>query len=221
MADISAALVFQLRKATDAPVVDCKAALTETDGDFDKAIEYLEIKKKAKASKKMDRIAAEGKVESYIHAGGRIGVLVEVNCETDFAAKADAFNELVKDLCLHIAACNPHYVTSDEIPESVKADRRAIYLAQTIEEGKPEKMLEKITDGKLNKWLMEASLLDQPFVKNPDVKVREHLLKISGGIGEKIAVRRFVRFELGEGLEKRKENFAEDVAAAQAAAGGH
>ncbi len=213
MAEITASLVSQLRQATGAGMMDCKGALVECGGDYDKAVEYLEVKKIAKAAKKAGRIAAEGQVASYVHQGGKIGVLVEINCETDFAAKAPQFTDLVKDICLHIVASNPQFVTAEEVPENVKADRRAILLAQTIEEGKPEKILDRITDGKLAKWLQESVLLDQPFVKNPEVTVRAYVEKTSAEIGEKIAVRRFVRFELGEGLEKRKDNFAEEVAA--------
>lgn len=213
MAEISASLVMKLRQDTGAGIVDCKAALTETAGDYQKALEYLEIKKKAKAAKKADRIAAEGLVHAYIHQGGRIGVLCEVNIETDFAAKSPGFIEFVKDVCLHIAATGPQFVSADEVPESLKAQRREVFRQQTIEEGKPEKMLEKITEGKLEKWLKEIVLLDQSFVKNPELTVRAHLERTTGEIGEKISIRRFARFELGEGMEKRKDNFAEEVAA--------
>ncbi len=213
MAEITASLVAQLRQATGAGMMDCKSALVEVGGDYDKAVEYLEVKKKAKAAKKAGRIAAEGQVASYIHLGGKIGVLVEINCETDFAAKSPAFSELVKDICLHIAASNPQFVTADEVPEAIKAERRQVFRQQTIEEGKPEKIIEKITDGKLAKWLQESVLLDQQFVKNPELTVRGYVEKVTGEIGEKIAVRRFVRYELGEGLEKRKDNFVEEVAA--------
>jgi elongation factor Ts len=213
MAEIPASLVMKLRQETGAGLMDCKGALSETNGDFAKALEYLEIKKKSKAAKKAGRIAAEGQVASYVHTGGRIGVLVEINCETDFAAKAPQFTELVRDICLHIAASNPQVVSSDEIADTLKAERREMFRQQTIEEGKPEKMIEKITDGKLAKWTEEVSLLDQKFVKSPDTTVRAYVEKTSADIGEKIAVRRFVRFELGEGIEKKKDNFAEEVAA--------
>lgn len=213
MAEISASLVMQLRQATGAGMMDCKAALAEVSGDYNKAVEYLEVKKKSKAAKKAGRIAAEGQVASYVHMGGKIGVLVEINCETDFAAKAATFNDLVKDVCLHIAAANPQFVSADEVPEAVKEERRSVFRLQTIEEGKPEKIVDKIADGKLAKWLQESVLLDQPFVKNPDLTVRAYVEKTSGELGEKIDVRRFVRFELGEGIEKRTVNFAEEVAA--------
>ena len=214
MADISAKTVMKLRQATAAGIMDCKKALAEVGGDFDKAVEYLQVKKKAKAAKKADRIAAEGTVASYVHMGGKIGVLCEINSETDFAAKSDLFQTLVADVCMHIAAMNPTVVSSDDMPAEEIEKQKQIFIAQVIEEGKPEALAERIVGGKLNKWLKEGALLEQKFVKNPELTIREYLETTSGEIGEKLSIRRFVRYELGEGLEKRSENFAEEVAAA-------
>ncbi|MFT7624720.1 MAG: elongation factor Ts [Myxococcota bacterium] len=209
---IPAKLVFELRKATGAGMMDCKKALQETESDFDKAVEYLQIKKKATAAKKSTRIAAEGIVGSYIHMGGKIGVICEVNIETDFAAKNEMFTGFVQDICMHIAALGPKYVTSDEIPAEEIERQKRIFIAQVVEEGKPEAIAEKIVAGKINKWMKQDSLLDQKFVKDDKKTVREYQTAITGDIGEKISIRRFVRFELGEGLAKREENFAEEVA---------
>lgn len=212
MAEITPALVKELREMTGAGFTDCKKALAETDGDIQKAAEALQIKKKAKAAKKSGRIAAEGRVASYIHLGGRIGVLVEVNCETDFAAKSAKFGELVEDICLHIAAKAPAVVRPDDLPDETVATQKAIFIAQVIDEGKPEKLAERIVEGKLAKWKQEQALLDQEFVKDDAKTVAEHVAEISGEIGERIDVRRFVRYELGEGLEKRKYDIAAEVA---------
>jgi elongation factor Ts len=214
MADISAKDVMTLRQQTGAGIMDCKKALAESDGSFDKAVEYLQVKKIAKAAKKAGRIAAEGTVASYIHMGGKIGVLCEVNCETDFAAKSDQFQGFLADVCMHIAALNPHVVSTDEISQTDIDAQKRIFVAQVIEEGKPEAIAEKIVVGKLNKWKNEGALLEQKFVKNPSVTIRQHMETTSGDIGEKLTIRRFVRFEMGEGLQKRQENFADEVAAA-------
>lgn len=208
---ISAKLVKELRDKTGAGMMDCKKALTETNGDMDKAMEYLREKGIAKAAKKADRIAAEGVVESYIHAGGRIGVLVEVNCETDFVAKTDEFKTFVRDIAMQIAAMNPKYVRSEEIPESEIEKERKILRQQALEEGKPENIVDKMVEGRLKKHFKEICLLDQAFVKDPDKTVDQLVKEMIAKIGENINVRRFVRFEMGEGLEKGECNFAEEV----------
>ena len=210
---ISAKAVMELRKMTGAGIMDCKKALKENDGDLDKAVEYLQIKKQSKAAKRAEKTAAEGTVASYIHMGGRIGVLCEVNIETDFAAKSDQFQELVKDVTMHIAAMNPQCVSTDEISEEAREAQKRIFIAQVMEEGKPEALAEKIVVGKMNKWLKEGALLEQKWVKNNDLTIQDYLTEVSGSIGEKISIRRFVRYELGEGIEKKVENFAEEVAA--------
>ncbi len=213
MATITAAMVKELRDVTGAGIMDCKKALKEADGNTAAAAEALQIKKKAKAAKKSARIAGEGQVASYVHMGGKIGVLCEVNCETDFAGKSPAFGSFVHDVCLHIAAMNPSHVSTDQVPADEVEAQKKIFVGQVIEEGKPEHLAERIVGGKIQKWLREQALLDQKFVKEPDKTVGEHLALISGEIGEKISIRRFVRYEMGEGLEKRQDNLAEEVAA--------
>jgi elongation factor Ts len=216
---ISAAMVKELRQKTGAGMMDCKKALTETDGNMDKAIEYLREKGIASASKKADRIAAEGVVESYIHAGGRIGVLVEVNCETDFVAKNADFTSFVKDIAMQIAAMSPQYVSRDEIPEEViaeeKEDLRKRAVEEVKEQGKPaeiaDKIAAKMVEGRLEKRLKEICLLDQVFVKDNDKTIDQLVKEQIARIGENISIRRFVRFELGEGIEKREDNFVEEV----------
>lgn len=208
---ISAKLVKELRDKTGAGMMDCKKALTETNGDMEKAMEYLREKGIAKAAKKADRIAAEGVVESYIHAGGRIGVLVEVNCETDFVAKTDEFKAFVRDIAMQIAAMNPKYVRSEEIPESEVEKERQLLRQQALEEGKPEKIVDKMVEGRLKKQFKEICLLDQAYVKDPDKTVDQMVKEMIAKIGENINVRRFVRFEMGEGIEKGECNFVEEV----------
>jgi elongation factor Ts len=208
---ISAQQVKELRQKTGAGMMDCKKALTETNGDMEKAIEYLREKGIAKAAKKSDRIAAEGVVESYIHAGGRIGVLVEVNCETDFVAKNEEFKSFVRDIAMQIAAMNPQYVRSEEIPESVVEKEREILKQQALQEGKPEHIVDKMVEGRLQKHFKDICLLDQPFVKDPDKTIDQLVKEMIAKIGENINIRRFVRYEMGEGLEKREDNFAEEV----------
>ena len=208
---ISAQQVKELRQKTGAGMMDCKKALTETNGDMEKAIEYLREKGIAKAAKKSDRIAAEGVVESYIHAGGRIGVLVEVNCETDFVAKNEDFKNFVRDIAMQIAAMNPQYVPSEEIPESVVEKEREILKQQALQEGKPEHIVDKMVEGRLQKHFKDICLLDQPFVKDPDKTIDQLVKEMIAKIGENINIRRFVRYEMGEGLEKREDNFAEEV----------
>lgn len=213
MAEITAALVKELREKTGAGMMDCKKALMAKDGNISAAIDYLREKGLAAAAKKSGRIAAEGVVESYIHMGGRIGVLVEVNCETDFVAKTDEFHELAKDIAMHIAASKPQYVSREEIPAEVLEHERAIYRTIAENEGKPANIIEKIVEGRVDRFAKEICLLDQPFVKDPDVTVGGLLNAKIAKIGEKISVRRFVRYERGEGLEKREEDFAAEVMA--------
>ncbi|RMG19861.1 MAG: translation elongation factor Ts [Deltaproteobacteria bacterium] len=214
MAQISASLVKQLRDQTGAGMMDCKKALTETGGDIEKAVDWLRQKGISKAAKKAGRAATEGKVASYIHAGGKIGVLIEVNCETDFAAKNEQFQQLVKDLAMHIAATNPLAVRREDLDPSILDKEREIYRAQALEEGKPEKVVDKIVEGRLEKFVKEQCLLEQPFVKDPDKTVGELVQEAIATIGENIQVRRFTRYVLGEGLEKKQDDFAAEVAKA-------
>lgn len=214
-------MVKELRERTSAPMMDCKKALEETGGDVEKAIEVLRKKGLAAAAKKAGRVAAEGAVASYIHAGGKIGVLVEVNSETDFVARTDDFQDLVKDIGMHIAAADPRFVRREDVTEDVIEAERRIYREQVLAEGKPEHIADKIVEGKLGKlFFQENVLLEQPFVKDPDKTVGEMIIDRVAKIGENIQVRRFVRYQLGEGIEKRQENFAEEVAAQVAGAQG-
>jgi elongation factor Ts len=209
---ISANLVRDLRERTNAGMMDCKKALEETKGDFDKAVEWLRTKGIAKAEKKAGRIAAEGLVHAYIHPGGRVGVLVEINSETDFVARNEGFQRFVADVAMHVAAMSPRFVRIDEITPEVRDNEKRILLAKAKEEGKKPEMLEKIVDGQLKKWAAEICLLDQKFVKNPDLTVEQYLKETIAKIGENIVIRRFARYELGEGIEKRSEDFAAEVA---------
>ena len=209
---ISATTVKELREITGCGMMDCKTALTETNGDMEKAIEFLREKGLAKAAKKAGRIASEGIVTSYIHGGGRIGVLVEINSETDFVAKNAEFQEFAKDIAMHIAAANPTYVRREEVPAEVIEGERSILKAQAINEGKPENIAEKMVEGRVEKFYKEVCLLEQPFVKDPDISVGDLVVSMIAKIGENLNVRRFARFEKGEGLEKRSDNFAEEVA---------
>jgi elongation factor Ts len=199
---IGAKEVKELRNRTGAGIMDCKGALTEADGDIEKAIEILRTKGLAKAAKKAGRIVSEGLVGSYIHAGGKIGVLVEINCETDFVAKTDDFKQFVKDIAMHIAASSPQYVKREEVPEEVKEKERKIYETQAKEAGKPEKIIDKIVTGKLDKFLSEICLLEQPFIKDPDKTINDLLQETIAKLGENISIRRFVRYQLCEGLEE-------------------
>lgn len=208
---ITPAMIKELRERTGAGMMDCKKALTEQDGDMEKAIEYLREKGLAAAAKKAGRIAAEGTVEAYIHGGGRIGVLVEVNCETDFVAKTQGFRDLVKDIAMQIAASRPEYVSKEEVPAEILDKERQILRKQALNEGKPEKVVEKMVEGRLEKYYKEACLLEQPFIKDNDITVSQLIINKISQIGENIKVRRFARFELGEGIEKKKDNFAEEV----------
>ncbi|OPX86209.1 MAG: Elongation factor Ts [Pelotomaculum sp. PtaB.Bin104] len=211
---ISASLVKELRERTGAGMMDCKKALTETGGDIDKATDYLREKGLAAAAKKAGRIAAEGLVESYIHGAGRIGVLVEVNCETDFVAKTDEFKSFVRDIAMQIAASKPEYVSKEEVPAEAVEKERAILRAQALNEGKPEKIVDKMVTGRIEKYYKEVCLLEQPFVKDPDTTVKQMLTEKIAKIGENINIRRFVRYELGEGLQKRQNDLAAEVEAA-------
>lgn len=210
---ITAGLVKELREKTNAGMLDCKKALEENNGNFDQAIEWLRKKGLATASKRAGKIAAEGTVHAYIHGGGRIGVLLEVNSETDFVARSEMFRTLVADVAMHIAAMNPLSVSAEEIPQDVAAKEREILTAKARETGKKEEMIPKIVDGQIKKWISENCLLEQKFVKNPDISINDYLKEVIGKLGEKIVVRRFVRYEMGEGLQKKTENFAEEVAA--------
>ena len=204
--------VMTLRQRTGAGMMDCKKALTETNGDMEKAVDYLREKGIAKAAKKAGRIAAEGIVDSYIHMGGKVGVLLEVNCETDFVARGDQFKELVHDIALQIAAANPSYVTVDEVPADVIEKEKEILRAQAIEEGKPEKIIEKMVEGRIKTFYDENCLVCQKFVKDPSKTIEQLVVEATATIGEKIAIRRFARFEMGEGLQKKSENLADAVA---------
>ncbi len=203
--------IVKLREKTGAGMMDCKNALKECDGNMDKAIDYLREKGIAKAAKKADRIAAEGVVDSYIHMGGKIGVLVEVNCETDFVARSDAFKALVKDIAMQIAAQNPKCVRREEADMRDVEKEREIMRAEVLNEGKPAAVVDRIVEGKINKYYSEICLMEQPFVKDPSKTITEIINEAVLSIGEKITVRRFVRYEMGEGLEKRHDNFAEEV----------
>ena len=211
MAEITAALVKELRERTGAGMMDCKKALSATDGDLEKAIDFLHEKGLAAAAKKAGRVAAEGLVEAYIHGGGRIGVLVEVNCETDFVAKTDAFKELVKDIAMHIAATNPSYLKREEVPTAELEHEQAVLAEQARNEGKPEKIIEKMVAGRIEKYYKEVCLMEQPFVKDPDKTISDLITESIAKIGENISIRRFTRYQLGEGIEKKEENFAEEV----------
>ena len=212
MAEVTAGMIKDLRERTAAGMSDCKKALVETDGDMEKAIDYLRKKGLAKAAKKAGREATEGAVVSYIHGGGRIGVLLEVNCETDFVARNEDFVAFTKDVAMQIAAMNPQFVRKEEVDADVVAREKDVLLAKGKESGKPEQVVAKMVDGQLSKWMKEICLLDQQFVKNPDKTIEQIQQELVAKIGENIKIRRFVRFELGEGLEKKKDDFAAEVA---------
>lgn len=210
---IKAEMVKELRERTGAGMMDCKKALIETNGDMEKAIETLRKKGLAAAAKKAGRIAAEGRVESYIHGAGRIGVLVEVNCETDFVAKTDEFIELCRDIAMQVAAAKPEYVSRDQVPAEVIEREKEILKAQAINEGKPEKVMDKIVAGRLEKFFEEFCLLEQKFIRDTDKTVEQHVVEKIAKLGENISIRRFARFEMGEGLTKRENDFAAEVKA--------
>ncbi len=208
---ISASIVKELREITGAGMMDCKNALVQSGGDIEKAKKILREKGLAAAAKKAGRIASEGLVESYIHGDGRIGVLVEINTETDFAAKNEEFRLFVKDIAMQIAASRPEYVKTEEVPQHIIEQEKDILRAQALKEGKPEKILDKIIEGRISKFFKDVCLLEQPFIKDPDKTVSDVLTEKIASIGENIQIRRFVRYERGEGLQKREENFAEEV----------
>ena len=212
--EITAKSVKELRERTGAGMMDCKSALVEAEGDLDKAVDILRKKGIASAAKKAGRAAAEGTVASYIHAGGKIGVLVEVNCETDFVARTDDFQALVRDIAMHVAAADPRFVEREEVTEDVLAKEREIYRDQAIASGKPENVVDRIVDGKMNKFFGETVLLEQAFVKDPDQTVGELVTNAVAKMGENIRIRRFARFKLGEGLEGRDDDLAAEVAKA-------
>ncbi|HHZ17172.1 MAG TPA: translation elongation factor Ts [Peptococcaceae bacterium] len=206
-------MVKELRERTGAGVLDCKKALAETNGDIEKAIEYLREKGLSAAAKKAGRISAEGIVEAYIHGGGRIGVLLELNCETDFVAKTPAFKELAKNLAMQVAAARPEYVNKEDVPEGVLAKEKEILKAQALNEGKPEKVVDKMVEGRIEKFYKEVCLMEQAYIRDPNIAVKDLIVEQVAKIGENIRVRRFVRYEVGEGLQKRDDNFAEEVMA--------
>lgn len=205
MAKIEANMVKELRERTGAGMMDCKRALAETTGDMEKAIEFLREKGLAAANKKAGRITSEGVVEAYIHGGGRIGVLVEMNCETDFVAKNEEFRGLVRDICMQIAAGSPQFIVREEVPASLIEHEKDILRAQAINEGKPEKIIDKMVEGRLEKYFAEVCLMEQPFIREGERTVKEHIQSKVATLGENISVRRFVRYQMGEGLAKRSE----------------
>ena len=211
---ISAQQVKELRESTGAGMMDCKKALVETNGDMSKAVDYLREKGLAAAAKKSGRVAAEGLVESYIHGAGKIGVMIEVNCETDFVAKTPEFHSFVRDLAMQIAAANPQYLNRDEVPAAIVEHEREILRAQALNEGKPEKIVDKMVEGRVDKYYKENCLMEQTFIKDPEKSVTDVVNAQISKIGENIVVRRFVRYQMGEGLEKKVTDFAAEVAEA-------
>jgi len=201
MSEVSASLVRDLRDKTGAGMMDCKRALAESQGDLEKAIVFLREKGLAAAAKRATRAASEGTVGSYIHAGGKIGVLIEVNCETDFVARTPQFQTLVKELAMQVAAANPRYVVREEVPASVLDSERDIYRAQAASSGKPAAVIEKIVDGKIDKFFADVCLLEQPFIKEPQKSIRQLVTDAIAQLGENVVVRRFARFQLGEASE--------------------
>lgn len=209
---ISAQQVKELRETTGAGMMDCKKALVETNGDMEKAVDYLREKGLAAAAKKAGRIAAEGLVEAYIHGGGKIGVMIEVNCETDFVAKTPEFHAFVRDLAMQVAAANPQYLCRDEVPPAILDHEREVLKAQALNEGKPAKIIDKMVEGRVEKFYKETCLLEQSFIKDPDKSVTDIVNAQIAKIGENIVVRRFARYQMGEGLEKKVTDFAAEVA---------
>ena len=212
MAEITATLIKEVRERTGAGMSDCKKALTETQGDVDKAMDYLRKKGLASAAKKAGRVAAEGSVSSYIHAGGRVGVLVEINCETYFVARGEDFQGFCKEVSLQIAAMNPQYVRAEEVPAAAIEKERSIAIEKARDSGKPAPVIEKIVDGQVKKWLKEICLVDQAWVKDDKKSIQDLLTELVARVGENCQIRRFVRFEVGEGIEKKKDDFAAEVA---------
>ena len=209
--EITAVMVKELRERTGAGMRDCKKVLVETGGDIEKAIDELRTKGLAKAAKKAGRVASEGAVVSYIHGKGRIGVLVEVNCETDFVGNTDEFRQLAYDIAMQVAATNPVYLSREQVPAADVEHEREVLRAQALEEGKPEKVVDKMVDGRIEKFYKENCLLEQPFIKDPDKTVQQLIHEHIAKIGENINVRRFTRYELGEGMEKQQSDFAAEV----------
>ena len=209
---MDAKLVKELRQKTGAGMMDCKRALVEKEGNVEEAVAFLREKGLADTNKKAGRIAAEGIVDSYIHMGGKIGVLLEVNCETDFVAKNDGFRNFVRDIAMHIAATNPLYITKEEVPAEEVEKEKQILRNQALNEGKPEKIIDKMVEGRINKFYQEICLMEQSFVKNPDLTIGDLVKEQIMTIGENVKIRRFVRYGMGEGLVKKEENFAEEVA---------
>lgn len=203
--------VKELRERTGAGMMDCKKALVETNGDVEKAIDYLREKGLAAAAKKAGRIAAEGVVESYIHMGGKIGVLIEVNCETDFVAKTPEFLSFVKDVAMQVAAAKPSYVRREEVDVAELEKEKEILRAQALNEGKPEKIVDKMVEGRIEKYYSQVCLLEQDFIKDNEKKVKDVVTELIAKIGENISIRRFVRYEMGEGLQKRQDDFVTEV----------
>jgi len=200
--EISAELVKKLREKTGVGLMDCKEALKQAAGDMEKAIEYLREKGLAKLQKRMGKVASEGVIASYIHTGGKVGTMVEVNCETDFVANTKEFQEFAKDIAMQVTASNPLYVKREDVPEEAQEKEKNIYRKQAIESGKPEKIIDKIAEGKMEKFYQEVCLIEQPFIKNQDITVKELLEELIVKMGEKILVNRFVRFQLGETIEE-------------------
>ena len=198
MAAISATMVKQLREKTGAGMMDCKNALSECDGDMDKAVDFLRKKGLATAQKRAGRAMTEGIIQSYIHLGGKLGVLVEINCETDFVARNEDFQEFAKNISMHIAASNPLGIQAEDVPEDIVKKEKEIYRAQALELGKPENVIEKIVEGKLKKFFTDNCLLNQPYVKDPDITISDLLTELIGKIGENITIKRFVRYQIGE-----------------------
>jgi len=198
---IDAKVVKALREKTGAGMMDCKKALQEAGGNEEKAVDILREKGLSAAARRSDRAANQGIIDSYIHLGGKIGVLVEVNCETDFVARNDEFREFVRNICLQVAATNPVYLNKEEVPEKILEKERQIIKAQALNDGKPEKVIEKIVDGRLEKYYRENCLMEQAFIKDEDINIKELLTNLMARIGENIVIRRFSRFEIGEGLD--------------------
>ena len=213
---ISMDAIKELRERTGAGVMDCKRMLAETEGDVDEAVKELQKKGLAKAAKKAGRVAAEGVVHAYVHPGSRVGVLVEVNCETDFVAKNEEFLAFAEDVAMQIAAMSPRYVKAEEISDEDKAEEREIFIAQAKESGKPDHIAEKMVEGRMKKWAKEVCLYDQPFIRETEKTIDEIRTALVAKIGENISVRRFVRYEVGEGIEKKKVDLAADVQAEMA-----
>ncbi len=213
MVEVTAKLVKELRDKTGAGMMDCKKALAEASGDIAKAIEWLRQKGIASAEKKSGRVAAEGAIGSYIHTGSRVGVILELNCETDFVARGEKFQGLLRDLSMQVAACpNVDFVSLDDIPKEVSDKEKKIEMGRDDLDGKPEQIKEKIVEGRIGKRLKELSLLDQPFIKDSSISVGDLVKQVAGSIGENIQVRRFTRYVLGEGIEVEEQDFASEVA---------